>query len=233
MAHRGLLPQTGDLSLMDDGHTGHATHVETSAPDASDYAGYRQIGGNTSPGNAGSQNNGGGVWLRDRARSVIRGWIDMGALLEQMQAEGLTDALAAGNSNAPAKRTDIAPGWRRVDKPYVVDTAKSCDVLSVAALNRALAADGAAEAGVKAHTQRDDLTVKIVLASLYRIGLVTQAYYWRGIAGTDTQAAIDTFRHWVGPSRGWTEDDMTGTVGIETLEMLFYDAGVIVPEVVA
>lgn len=44
-------------------------------------ANFVAIEGNTSPGNSGSQANGGGVYRRARARQHIAGWVDMSGLV--------------------------------------------------------------------------------------------------------------------------------------------------------
>jgi len=59
----------GDLCVVG----GPGVHVEL-VQEALDGGGSINIGGNTSPGSAGSQANGGGVWRRHRSASEVYGW---------------------------------------------------------------------------------------------------------------------------------------------------------------
>lgn len=80
----------GDIVLFDFGTPG-AKHVGL----AERYLGNgvaQTIEGNTSPTNAGSQNNGGGVYRRQRSGASIMGWVDMSGYL-----------LDKAPSKAPAK----------------------------------------------------------------------------------------------------------------------------------
>ena len=74
--------QDGDLTVYGFGkRTGQ--HVGIAWPDESTGGdSYRAIEGNTSSGDAGSQTNGDGVYVRYRRRSQIRGWVDMSAVLK-------------------------------------------------------------------------------------------------------------------------------------------------------
>lgn len=69
----------GDLVIYGFGGS-KAKHVGIAWPDPG-ASGYRAIEGNTSPGSAGSQRNGGGVYVRYRGRKSIRGWVDMQAVI--------------------------------------------------------------------------------------------------------------------------------------------------------
>ena len=95
-------PRAGDIVLYDMTRVGYATHTGIAAPDSTSYAGYRAIEGNTSSGMRGSQTNGIGVYLRDRPRTAIRGWIDMRALIAQLITEGKVKLPAAG-AGAPGR----------------------------------------------------------------------------------------------------------------------------------
>lgn len=69
-------PRPGDLVLYSFTNSRVAGHIgihERTLP--GDL--YQAIEGNTSPGNVGSQANGGGVYRRIRSRKVILGWVDM------------------------------------------------------------------------------------------------------------------------------------------------------------
>lgn len=59
---------------------------------------YRSVEGNTSSGNSGSQGNGGGVHVRYRSRSQIRGWVDLDKLLK---AAGHKPSVSGGGTSAP------------------------------------------------------------------------------------------------------------------------------------
>lgn len=60
--------------------------------------GLKAIEGNASPTNAGSQNNGGGVYVRTRPRRVIAGWIDTAELLRRIGFP--VDSYGAGKAGA-------------------------------------------------------------------------------------------------------------------------------------
>ena len=80
----------GDNVLFDWDPDGVIDHVGMSIPDY-DSAYYRSVEGNTSPGNSGSQSNGGGVWERYRDWADIAGWVDMRVVLAWMLDNGLWD----------------------------------------------------------------------------------------------------------------------------------------------
>lgn len=79
----GYSPKAGDISLM--GRRGYASHAGLAAPTSGNYSGYRQIEGNTSSSNSGSQTNGDGVYVRYRT-DFIRGWINMAKLVAALVA---------------------------------------------------------------------------------------------------------------------------------------------------
>lgn len=68
-------PLPGDLTLYSFGGS-ESVHVGIHEKVRSDGL-YQAIEGNTSSGNSGSQDDGGGVYRRARSRSQIRGWVDM------------------------------------------------------------------------------------------------------------------------------------------------------------
>lgn len=78
----------GDEPLFDWNLDGTIDHVGASYPDPS-AAAFRSIEGNTSPGTAGSQSNGGGAWIRYRTKPTLRGWVDMRTVLAYMIDKGL------------------------------------------------------------------------------------------------------------------------------------------------
>lgn len=78
--------QPGDIVLFDFDGTGKAKHVGF----IEKYLGaglVQTIEGNTSSGNAGSQNDGGGVYRRVRSGATIMGWVDMSQWLAKNAAE--------------------------------------------------------------------------------------------------------------------------------------------------
>lgn len=98
----GYSPKAGDISIMG---RGHATHTGLAAPAAGNYSGYRQIEGNTSSSNAGSQTNGDGVYVRFRT-DFIRGWISMAQLIAALVKKGklvIGRAASKPRPAAPAK----------------------------------------------------------------------------------------------------------------------------------
>lgn len=64
-------PQPGDWCLMNFPGGDFTDHVGIT------LEGVTNIEGNTAPSNGGSQNNGGGVYIRGRSRSMINGWVDL------------------------------------------------------------------------------------------------------------------------------------------------------------
>ena len=94
--------EPGDLVIygIGDGHIGIAW------PDPATPT-YRAIEGNTSAGNSGSQDNGGGVFIRQRARSLIRGWVRMSVVAERL---GVTPAPEP--VQAPARPMLVVDGIR-------------------------------------------------------------------------------------------------------------------------
>lgn len=94
-------PKLGDIVIYGFGKS-HAVHMGISWPDPK-ASGYRAIEGNTSPGSAGSQRNGGGVYVRYRGRKSIRGWVDMEKVLKHYgvaQAVAEIEAEQAGADGA-------------------------------------------------------------------------------------------------------------------------------------
>lgn len=80
----------GDQVLFDWQRDGVIDHVGASWPDPKSGS-YRSVEGNTSPGNAGSQSNGGGCWVRYRSRGDIAGWVNIRRVLAWMIDNGLWD----------------------------------------------------------------------------------------------------------------------------------------------
>ena len=85
----------GDNVLFDWTLDGVIDHVGASWPDPN-VASYRSVEGNTSPGTAGSQSNGGGAWVRYRTKPAIRGWVDMRTVLAWMIDTGKWDGKVTG-----------------------------------------------------------------------------------------------------------------------------------------
>ena len=94
----------GDQVLFDWTLDGVIDHVGASWPDPNAVA-YRSVEGNTSPGTAGSQSNGGGAWVRYRTKPAIRGWVDMRTVLAWMIDTGKWDGNVPGNpvTNQPTQ----------------------------------------------------------------------------------------------------------------------------------
>lgn len=86
----------GDLVVFGFGKSS-AQHVGFAWRDEKSKS-YRSVEGNTSPGNAGSQGNGGGVHVRYRSRSQIRGWVDLDKLLA---AAGRKPSVPSGGASVP------------------------------------------------------------------------------------------------------------------------------------
>ena len=85
----------GDQVLFDWTLDGVIDHVGASWPDPK-AAAYRSVEGNTSPGTAGSQSNGGGAWVRYRTKPALRGWVDMRVVLAWMIDTGKWDGNVTG-----------------------------------------------------------------------------------------------------------------------------------------
>ena len=85
----------GDNALFDWTLDGVIDHVGASWPDPNTIA-YRSVEGNTSPGTAGSQSNGGGAWVRYRTQPSLRGWVDMRVVLAWMIDTGKWDGNVTG-----------------------------------------------------------------------------------------------------------------------------------------
>lgn len=93
----------GDQVLFDWTLDGVIDHVGASWPDPN-AAAYRSVEGNTSPGTAGSQSNGGGAWVRYRTKPAIRGWVDMRTVLAWMIDTGKWDGKVTGKPTTPTQK---------------------------------------------------------------------------------------------------------------------------------
>lgn len=102
----------GDLVLYGFGRP-EAIHIGISYPDMN-ASGYRAIEGNTSKGSAGSQSNGGGVYLRYRGRDSIRGWVDMDKLAAHF---GVINREAVKAEKLIQSEVVKTSGTLNVDKP--------------------------------------------------------------------------------------------------------------------
>ena len=91
----------GDQVLFDWTLDGVIDHVGASWPDPASVS-FRSVEGNTSPGTAGSQSNGGGAWVRYRSKPAIRGWVDMRTVLAWMIDTGKWDGKVSGAPFPPA-----------------------------------------------------------------------------------------------------------------------------------
>lgn len=93
----------GDLVVFGFGKSS-AQHVGFAWRDEGSKS-YRSVEGNTTPGAAGNQGNGGGVHVRYRTRSQIRGWVDLDKLLD---AAGRTPSVPSGGTSVPKPSTPAA-----------------------------------------------------------------------------------------------------------------------------
>ena len=91
----------GDNALFDWSLDGVIDHVGAAYPDPNASA-FRSVEGNTSPGTAGSQSNGGGAWVRYRTKPTLRGWVDMRRVLAWMIDTGKWDGKVSGAPLPPA-----------------------------------------------------------------------------------------------------------------------------------
>ena len=91
----------GDNVLFDWSLDGVIDHVGAAYPDPNASA-FRSVEGNTSPGTAGSQSNGGGAWVRYRTKPTLRGWVDMRRVLAWMIDTGKWDGKVSGAPLPPA-----------------------------------------------------------------------------------------------------------------------------------
>lgn len=125
----GYMPTRGDLALYG---ISRASHIGISAPGPDPYLWAWE--GNTSPGNGGSQADGGGLYYRGRSRSWIRGWVDMRAALQILDVtrpeapakheptwKALAKALRAKPAWGPWPLKDTETLGRRTDVPGVLD----------------------------------------------------------------------------------------------------------------
>lgn len=97
----------GFLPLFDWHGDGIMDHIGASNPDPHS-AQFRGIEGNTSSGNAGSQDNGNGVWERYRDGDDIPVWVDMYSVLAWMIDTGKWDGRVTNN---PLPTEDAALGY--------------------------------------------------------------------------------------------------------------------------
>lgn len=104
----------GDQPLYDWEGDGVIDHVGNAWPDVQS-ANFRNIEGNTSPGNAGSQSAGGGCYVRYRQRSVIDGWVDMRKVLAHMIDKGLWDGKLKQSSSTAKNPKPKKPAKLIVD----------------------------------------------------------------------------------------------------------------------
>ena len=88
-------PNYGDMPEFDWTLDGVIDHIGAAWPDPN-AASYRSVEGNTSPGTAGSQSNGGGAWVRYRTQPSLRGWVDMRVVLAWMIDTGKWDGKVTG-----------------------------------------------------------------------------------------------------------------------------------------
>lgn len=92
-------PEPGDASMQNFPGGSFVDHVEVVV------SGNTTIGGNTGPGRAGSQSNGGGVYKRTRHTPQVIGWVDLGTIL---RAYGYTFASESAPKAPAAKPTPVA-----------------------------------------------------------------------------------------------------------------------------
>ena len=109
--------QYGDQPLFDWSLDGVIDHVGAAWPDPN-AASYRSVEGNTSPGTAGSQSNGGGAWVRYRTKPTLRGWVDMRAVLAWMIDTGKWNPGAA--ATAPGAQ-HVTQTLTKTDKQFMLD----------------------------------------------------------------------------------------------------------------
>lgn len=153
----------GDLVVFGFGKSS-AQHVGFSWRDE-ESSSYRSVEGNTSSGNRGSQGNGGGVHVRYRSRSQIRGWVD----LDKMIA-------AAGGAKTSSPSTNV---W---DTSARVKGMSKAEVKSVQALLVG-AGYSVGKSGVDGSYKGD--TVDAVKKAQKAFGVTVD-----GVAGPDTLAAL-------------------------------------------
>ena len=91
-------PQAGDIIIYNFGHTGIVESAGSGTVTA--------IEGNTSPGDAGSQDNGGGVFRRTRSKSLVRAYIRPDEE-DTMTGKEIYDALSEYLRSQPL------PAWAR------------------------------------------------------------------------------------------------------------------------
>ena len=96
-------PNYGDMPEFDWNLDGVIDHIGASWPDPNTTS-YRSVEGNTSPGTAGSQSNGGGAWVRYRTQPSLRGWVDIRVVLAWMIDTGKWDGNVTGKPTTPTQK---------------------------------------------------------------------------------------------------------------------------------
>lgn len=164
----------GDLVVFGFGKSS-AQHVGFAWRDERSSA-YRSIEGNTSPGNAGSQGNGGGVHVRYRSRSQIRGWVDLDKLIA-----------AAGGTSVPTTSTNV---WD--NSPRIKEMSKT----DVQAIQELLVGAGysVGKSGIDGSYKAD--TVAAVKAAQKALKLTAD-----GVAGPATIAALKSALKTAAPAK--------------------------------
>ena len=109
----------GDNVLFDWTLDGVIDHVGASWPDPNAVA-YRSVEGNTSPGTAGSQSNGGGAWVRYRTKPAIRGWVDMRTVLAWMIDTGRWDGKIS-TAGITSSKPHVTQTLTKTDRQYMLD----------------------------------------------------------------------------------------------------------------
>lgn len=111
-------PTPGDLVLYCWDGSGIAAHIGFHEAVVTGL--FQAVEGNTSPSNAGSQSNGGGVFRRVRSRSVILGWVDMTGLLDAAVPPAPIVVPAPVPSPAypgsPSRRGSVGPRVRTIQR---------------------------------------------------------------------------------------------------------------------
>lgn len=145
-ARKGWDPRVGDISIMG---RNLATHTGLAAPAAGSYSGYRQIEGNTSSSNSGSQTNGDGCYVRIRPdNGFIRGWINMQAAIPRLQAAGkLGKPSSSSKPSTPSTPAKPRPNVDfSVTMQYVTGSKRGQKNGNVAIMQRALHAQSVSAA---------------------------------------------------------------------------------------
>ena len=109
--------QYGDNALFDWTLDGVIDHVGAAWPDPAAVS-FRSVEGNTSPGTAGSQSNGGGAWVRYRTKPSLRGWVDMRVVLAWMIDNG---KWKPGAAPITSTKPHVTQTLTETDKQYMLD----------------------------------------------------------------------------------------------------------------